>query len=115
MDEKDRKLQEHAMIGRICGVTLALLSFSAVCLNGLRQGNSFGSVTVRSLIALAVGGVTGLVAATIIRRIVKDEFNRVHRREEVSGGATTQDKGAARTAADRRNETAGQPAGSAGR
>jgi len=115
LDKQDTKRQEQAMIGRICGATLALLCFAAVCLNGLREGNSFGSVMGRSLVALVVGGATGLAAAAVVRRIIQDEFNRTHRRDSAADGAAPKDKAAARSAAERKSEPAGSTAGSAAR
>lgn len=103
------------MVGRICAATLALISFAAVCLNGLREGNSFGSVIGRSLVALVVGGITGLVAAAVIRRIIQDEFNRKHRQAKASDVAPAVQPVAARTTAERKNDTAGSTAGSAAR
>ena len=64
---------------RICGSTLALLSFAAVCLNGLLRGHSFTSVTRHSLLAMVIGGAAGIVAAVVIRYVVREEFERKER------------------------------------
>ena len=64
---------------RICGSALALLSFAVVCLNGLLRGHSFTSVIRHSLLAMAIGGATGIVVAVVIRCVVREEFERKER------------------------------------
>jgi len=64
---------------RICGSALALLSFAVVCLNGLLRGHSFTSVIRHSLLAMVIGGATGIMAAVVIRCVVREEFERKER------------------------------------
>ena len=106
---------------RICGATLALLSFAAVCLNGFLQGHSFTSVTKHSLLAMAVGGITGILAAVAIRYVVREEFVRKHlgsdRQEgktQASGVQRTTESAAGTDAAETQAEPASQGTGSAG-
>ena len=106
---------------RICGATLALLSFAAVCLNGFMQGHSFTSVTKQSLLAMAIGGATGILAAVAIRYVIREEFARKHPRSEQpdlerpSSESQGDTKSPADTdAAETQAEPASQGAGSAG-
>jgi hypothetical protein len=106
------------MLMRVLASTMAILGFAVVCLSGLLRGHSFASVVKGSLVALAVCGAVGFLAAWVIRVVVTEDFNRRHRGAEAqpppaAPGAAQSGPGgdaAARTAPDR----ASRPAGSAG-
>ncbi len=77
------------MLIRVLSSTFALLSFAIVCFSGLMQGHSFGSVLRCALVALAAGGVAGVIVALVVRAVVADHFDRRHRGEETAGASAT--------------------------
>lgn len=92
---------------KLFAATLALLSFAVVCFTGLLRGADVPDVLKQSLIGMAAGGAVGLMAATAIRYVVREEFDRKYRRKDnVSpDGDADQQTGAGETA-----ETASQTA-----
>ena len=127
METAEHNREKETMHWRICGSALALLSFAVVCLNGLLQGHSFASVIRHSLLAMAIGGATGIAAAVVIRYVVREDFDRKHRsnseakppaQEAGASGASSRagpdSIGAGTDAADSQEQPASQGAGLAG-
>lgn len=80
--ESGQRGKEQEMLTRVMGSTLALMSFAVVCASGLVQGNAFSSVIQWSLVALAVGGVAGILLAVVVRVVVTEQFHRQRAQEE---------------------------------
>ncbi|NIA20851.1 MAG: hypothetical protein GWP05_02530 [Anaerolineaceae bacterium] len=104
---------------RIYGSALALLSFAVVCFSGLLQGHSFASAIKQSLLAMVIGGLTGVLAAVAVRYVVREEANHKDQEveEELSPSKGAGDSVASSTvgtdAADSLEEPVSQGAGSA--
>ena len=78
-NQAKRGEREPDVLIRVLGSTLALLSFAVVCVAGLVQGHSFGSVVKSALVALAIGGAVGVLLAYVVRVVATEGFNRQFR------------------------------------
>ena len=105
--------EEERMLWRVFGSSMALLGFAVVCLRGLLQGEPVGPVLVQSLLAMAVGGVVGLLAAVVVRYVVREQFDK----PAAPGGAAGGEKPSVGAAAGQRadKEKAEARAGGASR
>jgi len=101
----------QGMITRVMSSAMALVSFAAVCFSGLLQGHSFASVIKGSLVALVVGAAVGTLAATVVRVVAAENFNkRVRGQETAESPPAGADKatGAADTGAGRTETARGE-------
>ena len=101
---------------QIMSSALALVSFAVVCFSGLLQGHSFASVIKGSLVALVVGAAIGVLAATVVRVVATENFNKRIRGQETAesppNGADNA-TGAAETGAGRTEAARGEVSGTA--
>lgn len=84
----DKEAKEREMLTRVMASLTALLSFAVVCFAGLMRGNSFASVLKGSLIAMAVGGLVGLVVSLVVRTVVTESFQKEQARGQEASGAS---------------------------
>lgn len=89
---------DEGMMVRILGTTIALLSFAVVCLSGLVQGRPFVSVMQHSLVAMAIGGVAGVLLSLVVRAVVREGFDAKVRGAEPEDQAAQDEASAAEAA-----------------